>query len=205
MLDICQDHARSVVEAMRELALMVDSILENKPKSLKEHYANMTKVIGQCKKHQDTLLEEVASVGSLLISREDFLRLIFRVGEIADYAEGVGFRLSGIVEKKLKVEKKYLTKLSELSTLLLEEMSKLRDTMMTLSLNPGRAIEMSKAVDEIERKVDANYRSLDMDVLDDKMSIPTMLLLRDILENLEKIADIGVDVADLIRVLAVSS
>ncbi|MEM3571780.1 MAG: hypothetical protein QW589_07645, partial [Candidatus Bathyarchaeia archaeon] len=63
----------------------------------------------------------------------------------------------------------------------------------------------SKSVEEIERKIDSEYRALDMEILDNKIPIQSLLTIRDIIQHLEKIADIGVDVIDLIKVLAVSA
>jgi uncharacterized protein Yka (UPF0111/DUF47 family) len=194
-----------MLEISRELALMFDSLLKKNVKEFKEHNESMHKLINDSNKLKTVLLEEVASVGSLLINREDFLHLIFTVDEIADYAEAVIFRLNGLIDKKWKVDKKYIKKISELMELILEEMGKMRETMISLSFNPSKAIELSKSVEEVERKIDSDYRNLDIEILDAKMSIQSMLILRDIIQHLEKIADIGVDVIDLIKVLAIST
>src|SRR5216684_957058 len=151
ILDICRDQTRNVVEITRELALMTDSVGDGKGKDAKDHYQNMVK-----------LLEEVASFGALLSNREDFIRLIFRVSEVADYAQGIGYRLTAVVDRNWKVDKRYTKRLSELIGLVLEEMSKIRETMMSLGFNPAKAMELSKGVEETERKVDTAYRSLDL-------------------------------------------
>lgn len=204
MYEICQNHARNVVEITRELALMLDGVVEGKQKSAREHYQAMLKLLDESEKSKATLLEEVASVGSLLISREDFMRLIFEVGEIADYAEAVGFRLMGILDRKWKVEKKYLARISDLASLVLDEISKLRETILSLSFNPSKAMELTMTVEEVERKIDSSYRTLDIEVLDSKMPLPSVLIVRDIIQHMERMADLAVDVADLVRVLAIS-
>ncbi len=204
MYEICQNHARNVVEITRELALMLDGVVEGKQKSAREHYQAMLKLLDESEKSKATLLEEVASVGSLLISREDFMRLIFEVGEIADYAEAVGFRLMGILDRKWKVEKKYLARISDLASLVLDEISKLRETILSLSFNPSKAMELTRTVEEVERKIDSSYRTLDIEVLDSKMPLPSVLIVRDIIQHMERMADLAVDVADLVRVLAIS-
>ena len=55
MLNICQDHARSVVDVIRELTLMIDSIAEDKPKKVKEHYENMLKLLESVSKLKTNL------------------------------------------------------------------------------------------------------------------------------------------------------
>jgi len=204
MYEICQNHARNTVEITRELVLMIDGVAEGKQKITREHYQAMLKLLDEFDKTKADLLGEVASVGSLLISREDFMRLIFGVEEIADYAEGVGFRLVGILDRKWKVDKKYIARISDLASLVLEEMTKLRETILSLSFSPSKAMDLTRTVEEVERKIDAKYRALDIEVLDAKMPMQSVLILRDIIQHLEKMADLAVDVADLVRVLAIS-
>jgi uncharacterized protein Yka (UPF0111/DUF47 family) len=205
MLNICQDHARSVVDVVRELTLMIDNISEDKPKKAKEHYENMVKLLESGAKLKNNLLEEVASVGSLLISREGFLRLIFEVERIADYAEAVGYRLESMMEGKWKIDHKFIRSISELMSMVLDEITKVRETMISLGFNPDRAIEASKAVEDAENKIDLKHRSVDMEVLSSKLPIQAILILRDVLDRLEDIADTGVNVIDMIRVLAIYS
>jgi len=204
MYEICQNHARNAVEITRELTLMIDGVKEGKHKSAREHYQAMLKLLDESGKSKTNLLGEVASVGSLLISREDFMRLIFGVEEIADYAEGVGFRLVGILDRKWKFDKKYIARISDLASLVLEEITRLRETILSLSFSPSKAMELTRTVEEVERKIDSNYRTLDIEILDAKMPMQSVLILRDIVEHLERIADLAVDVADLVRVLAIS-
>ena len=50
MLSICQDHARAVVEVVRELTLMIDNIADEKPRKAKEHYESMLKQLQSSRK-----------------------------------------------------------------------------------------------------------------------------------------------------------
>jgi len=205
ILDICREQTRNVVEITRELALMTDSVGDSKTKDAKDHYGNMLKILDEFETTKKKLLEEVASFGTLLGSREDFIRLIFRVGEIADYAQGIGFRLSAVVDKSWKMDKKYMKRLSDLIALVLDEMSKIRETMMSLGFNPSKAMDLSRTVEDTERKVDTAYRSFDLEVLDEKMPLRTILMMRDLSAQMESMADLGVDVVDLIRVIALTA
>ena len=205
MLDLCQVHARNVVEITRQLVLLVDNVGEGKAKLAKENYQNILKTIEENEKNKATFVNEVASVGSLLISREDFLRLLFRLGEIADYCEAMGDRLIAVTELKWKLESQKLHKLSELMSLVLKEISKVRETLHSLSFDPDKAVETAKLVEELERQVDAASRKLDLELLSSKLPLPTMLFLRGVVDRAERIADIGVDVVDHIRVLALTT
>jgi uncharacterized protein Yka (UPF0111/DUF47 family) len=205
MLDLCQTHARNVVEITRQLVVLIDNIADKKPKLARENYQNILKILEENEKNKTTFLNEVASVGSLLISREDFLRLLFRLGEVAEYCEAMGFRLMGVVDLKWKLDSKKLETVSHLMSSVLKEISKVRETLHSLSFDADKAIETARAVEELERQIDAESRKLDMDLLSSKMPLQTLLFLRDLVDRAEKIADIGVDVVDHIRVLALTA
>ena len=205
MLDLCQTHARNVVEITRQLALLVDNVAAGKTKLARENLQNIAKSIEENEKNKATFLIEVASVGSLLISREDFLRLLFRLGEIADYCESMGGRLMSAIDLKWKLDAKKLQSVSELMGLLLKEISKVRETLHSLSFDADKAMETAKMVEELERQIDVASRKLDLELLNSKIPLPTMLFLRDVVDRAEKIADIGLDVVDHIRVLALTT
>src|SRR2546426_6643320 len=46
---------------------------------------------------------------------------------------------------------------------------------------------------------------LDLEVLDEKIPLRTLLLIRDLSAHMENMADLGVDVVDLIRVIALTA
>lgn len=205
MLDLCQVHARNIVEITRQLVVLLDNMADNKPKLAKDNYASMLKVLEENEKNKATFLNEVASVGSLLISREDFLRLLFRLGEVAEYCEAMGYRLMGMVDMKWKLDKKRLETVSHLMSSVLKEISKVRETLHSLSFDAEKAIETAKTVEDLERQIDAESRKLDMELLSSKMPLPMLLFFRDLVDRAERIADIGVDVVDHIRVLALTA
>jgi uncharacterized protein Yka (UPF0111/DUF47 family) len=205
ILEVCQSQARTIVDIVRELALMVDSVAEKKPRATKTHYEGMLKLIADNDKLRTTLLEEVASVGSLLLSREDFMRLMFRMTRIADYAEALGFRLMGAIDRNWKIEKKHIQSLSEILSLVLSEVTRMKETLHSLGFDPDKAVELSRSVEELERKIDVNSRNLDFEILSGKLSLQEVFLLRDIVERAERIADLGVEVVDLIRVIALTT
>ena len=204
MLGICQVHARNVVEITRQVVVLMDNLCEKKVKQAKENYDGILKTLEENDKNKTTFLTEVASVGSLLISREDFLRLLFRLGEVAEYCEAMGFRLICASDLKWKVDTKRLQEISQLMGSVLKEISKVRETLHSLSFDADKAIETAKSVEDLERQVDAQSRRLDLELMATKMPLQNLLFFRDLVDRAERIADIGVDVVDHIRVLALT-
>ena len=204
ILKISQEHARNLVEITRRLVLMFESIINSESKSTKDYYEQLSNLIMQFDSDKKKFLEEVATSGALLVSREDFLRLNFKINEIADNMEGLAFRLISFDSKDWKVGKKFLVEASKISSLLLEEVTKMRETLLSLSFNPSRALEMALSVEKIEEEVDSNYRVLISELFKSNMPVQFLLVTRDIIEHLETIADLTLDAIDLIRLLAIS-
>jgi len=204
MLDLCQVHARNVVEITRQLVVLMDNLCEKKPKQAKENYDGIMKTLEENEKNKTVFLTEVASVGSLLVSREDFLRLLFRLGEVAEYCEAMGFRLMCATDLKWKMDVKKLEEVSQLMGAVLKEISKVRETLHSLSFDAEKAVETAKSVEELERQVDVQSRKLDLELMASKMPLQNVLFFRDLVDRAERIADIGVDVVDHIRVLALT-
>lgn len=205
ILNICQDNARNVVEIVRKLFQMTDAVAKKQNEKAKEYHKEILGMIEESNKLKSNLLQQVASLGLFLINREDFLRLTFRLSEITDTIEGVAFRFASAFEKKLSMDAKFTAGISQLTSLLLEEATKMRETLMSLTFNPSKALELASAVEEIERKIDTTYRMLDIELLTSKTAVPSLLFQKDIVERLEKIADLVADTLDQIRVLAISS
>ncbi len=87
----------------------------------------------------------------------------------------------------------------------MKEISKVRETLHSLSFDADKAVDIAKSVEELEREIDAESRNLDMELMASKMPIASVLFFRDLVDRAEKIADIGVDVVDHIRVLTLTA
>lgn len=146
--------------------------------------------------------QELAEIGAILLSREDFLRFTNLTSEIADFSEGIAFRMLEIMEHNWNVPndiKKDLLKLSEAA---FEAVLRLRETMMVLSYGSTKVMEKAKDVEAAERAVDEGYRGLEIKTLTGKLDLPAMILLRDVLQLLEDSADKAQDAADAARILS---
>jgi predicted phosphate transport protein (TIGR00153 family) len=136
------------------------------------------------------------------MSREDFLRFTNLTSEIADFCEGIAFRLLEIMERGWKVPADIKEGLIKLSDAVFETVSKLRETVITLNYGTSKALEKAREVEAAERIVDDLYRELEVKIVNSSMDIPPLLLLRDVINILEDIADKAEDAADTARILA---
>ena len=203
-LDVSRDHLREVVDICRKISQLVSVFVEGK-KDLAQ------KLLDDIKTHQNNVdiaqrnvSRELAEIGAILMSREDFLRFTNLTSDIADYCEGIGFRLLQIMERSWKVPKQIKEDLVKLSDAVFDTISKLRETAMTLNYGVSKALEKAREVDTAERKVDDIYRQLEVDIIDSKMDLPPLFLLLTIVQHLEDAADKAKAASDAARILALT-
>jgi uncharacterized protein Yka (UPF0111/DUF47 family) len=201
-LNACQDNLRKVVDVTRKIPQLAEYFAsgdkENARKLLSEIRTGGEEVV----KARRMVSQELAEIGAILISREDFLRFTNLSSEVADFSEGIAFYLVEIMEHNWNIPSEIKKDLLKLSVAVLDTVLKLRETMMVLNYGSQKTLERAKDVEISERIVDDQYRMLSIKVLSSKLDVPVLLLLRDILQMLENSADKAEDAADAARMLS---
>ncbi|MGC8961004.1 MAG: DUF47 domain-containing protein [Candidatus Bathyarchaeia archaeon] len=203
ILQICQEYARLIVDIVRELFQIIDEASMNEMDKARIHNGSLYSLLEESRGVKLKLFDEITSVGTLLINREAFLRLIFELERITDNAEATAYRLMYIIDGKIKAGRGYLKDLANFSAKVLDETARVRDIIMALMFNPEKALELSGIVENHEKEIDVAHRELDLKLLTSERNVSALLLLRDIVERIETISDIGVDVVELVRMLAI--
>jgi len=201
-LSVCQDHLRKVLELTRKVPQIVDCFIRNEREKAKQLFAEIRSAEDEVDKARRTVSQELAEIGAILLSREDFLRFTNLTSEIADFSEGIAFRLVEIMEHNWNVPMDIKKDLLKLSETVFDVVLKLRETAMVLSYGSTKAMEKAKDVEVAERTVDEIYRELEIKLLSSKIEFPALILLRDILQLLEDSADKAEDAADAARILS---
>jgi predicted phosphate transport protein (TIGR00153 family) len=201
-LTICQDHLRKVVEITRKVPQLVDCFVKGDKNTVKQLYAEIRRAEEEVDTARRTVAQELAEIGAILISREDFLRFTNLANEISDFCEGIAFRLLEIMERGWKVPADIKKSLAKLTDSMFETVSKLRETVMTLNYGAEKVSEKSREVEVAENVVDDIYRELEVKILNSNLDIPALLLLRDVLQLIEDAADKAEDASDAARILA---
>jgi len=201
-LSVCQDHLRKVMATTRTASQLIDSFVKDDRKSAQTLFGEIRQSEEEVDGARRMVSRELAEIGAILMSREDFLRFTNLTSEIADFCEGVAFRLLEIMERNWKVPPDIKKGLVDLSNAVFDAVSKLRETAMTLSYGAEKSLAKAMEVEAAERIVDDLYRKLELKILNGKLEFPVMLLLRDVIQLLEDTADKAEDASDAARILA---
>ena len=181
---------------------MIDCFIKNDREKTRQFFNEIRTCEDEVDKARRLVSQELAEIGAILLSREDFLRFTNLTSEIADFSEGIAFRLVEIMEHNWNVPMDIKKDLLKLSEAVLETILRLRETMMILSYGSAKAMEKAKDVEVAERVVDELYRELEIKLLSTKLDFPPLILLRDVLQLLEDSADKAEDAADAARILS---
>ena len=201
-LNVCQDHLRKVLNLTRKIPQIIDCFIREDLERARQLFNEIRSGEDEVDNARRLVSQELAEIGAILLSREDFLRFTNLTSEIADFCEGIAFRIVEIMEHKWNVPRDIKKDLMRLSEAVLEAVLKLRETMMVLSYGSAKTLEKAKDVEIAERVVDELYRKIEIKLLNYKIEFPAFILLRDVIQLLEDSADKAEDAADAARILS---
>ncbi len=201
-LTACQDNLRKVLEVTRKTPQMTEAFARGDKEAARRLFGEIRRGEEEVIKARQMVSQELAEIGAILISREDFLRFTNLTSEIADFSEGIAFYLVEIMEHNWVVPADIRQDLQRLADSVLDAVLKLRETMMVLNYGSAKTLEKAKDVETAERIVDDNYRALAIKILASKIDLPALFIMRDVLQLLENSADKAEDAADAARVLS---
>ncbi len=198
---LCQDNARLIVEAFRKILAITDALVK-KEGNAEGFTDDIHNIMIESSEIKATLIKELHEIGGVLVSREDFFRLISSFGDILDHINSVGQRLYEMEKRGWEVPEGIIGELTEVADMAFDSLLKLREAMMSLGFNSEKAIGFSREIDEIERKVDTLHVKVEMSIIASDASLPVILMLKDTVNQLEELVDTVRDASDLIRIIA---
>jgi len=136
--------------------------------------------------------------------REDIMRLVQRLDVMADYVKDSARALLILLEAT--IPKEMWTLYVEMAKDLVECAATLRRSIEKLGTDLTEARALAEKVDQIEDKVDQKYLKIKRLLLKhgSEISSGVLLILRDLAEAMEHVADTCDDTADYVRILTVA-
>jgi predicted phosphate transport protein (TIGR00153 family) len=186
----------------RKTVQVIDAFIESDKSSLEQLYKEVQELGDEVDDSKRAVAQELVEIGTILISREDFLRFTDVTSEIADFCKGIAFRIFQMLERGWNVPSNLKKDIIDLAGAVSDTASMLRDTFLMLNYGSPKVLEKAKDVEVAERKVDDKYRDLEITILESKLDIHTLLLMRDVIQLLEDTADKIEDASDAARILA---
>jgi uncharacterized protein Yka (UPF0111/DUF47 family) len=201
LLMLCQDHARLTVESYRKVLAIAD-ILVKKEGTSAGLMENIQTITNEASGIKATLIKELHEIGGVLVNRDDFYRLVSTFGDIMDEIKGTAARLIEIEKRGWTVTDEVAKGILELADQAFESLIKLREAVMSLGFNSDKAIGFTKQIEEIEKRFDEEYMTVQMNVITSSMELPAVLILKDTVNLMENMVDKVREASDHIRIIA---
>ena len=200
---VLQDEINRILNSVRGLAMLPSLLVKKDKAGINDTMEQISNIEEEVENLRRKITRDVADVGGLILNRENILNTAYAMDEIAGYITGIAFKLVNIKVSTLKNGKRE-EELTELIELTVDEIYKLNEIIRTLSTDSTKAIDIAQETQKIEREIDIKYRKMTIKVLDDITDAKELLLMKDIIEGIEEMADKCQEVSDSFILLALS-
>ena len=200
---VLQDEINRILNAARALSILPNMMIKKDKSGIKNTLEQISSIEEEVENLRRKITRDVSDVGGLIINRDNLLNTAYTMDEIAGYITGIAFKLSNIKSTTLK-NADLNKQLTELIELVVDEIYKLNEIIRSLSTNSNKSIELAQETQKIEREIDVKYRKMTITVLNDVTNTKELLLMKDVIEGIEEMADKCQEVSDSFILLALS-
>ena len=200
---VLQDEINRILNAARSLSTLPELITKKNKTEIKNTLEQIVSIEEEVETLRRKITRDVADVGGLIINRENLLNTAYTMDEIAGYITGISFKLSNIKPATLKTSDldKDLTSLIEQ---VVDQVYKLNEIIRSLNTNTSNSIDLAQETQKIERDIDTKYRQITIKILNEISNTKELLLMKDVIEGIEEMADKCQEVSDSFILLALS-
>ena len=200
---VLQDEINRILNASRELSSLPELLVKKNKTDVKAKLEQISSLEDEVENLRRKITRDVADVGGLIMNRENILNTAYTMDEIAGYITGIAFKLSNIKVKTLTTEN-FDKELTELIELVVDQVYKLNEIIRSLNTDSAKSVEFAQETQKIEREIDIKYRNMSIKALDTISNTKELLLMKDIIEGIEEMADKCQEVSDSFILLALS-
>jgi len=202
-LAVLQDEINRILNAGRVLSTLPKMLVVKDKAGIKTTLEQISSIEDEVENLRRKITRDVADVGGLILNRDNILNTAYTMDEISGYITGIAFKLSNIKVSTMKTSG--LDKdLTELIELVVDEIYKLNEIIRSLNVDSSKAIELAQETQKIERDIDTKYRIMEIKALNEIDDTKELLLMKDVIELIEEMADKCQEVSDSFILLALS-
>jgi len=204
VLEIADRQMTLAIDTVIELEKSINAALKGKKDEAKASFEKLSLIEHEIDELRRTIFEELTRGSLPSKDREDIMHLVKRLDEMADHVKDAARAVILLLEAN--VVREMWEQFAETSKDLVVCATTLRKAIENLGANLPEAMELAKKIDEVEGRVDEKYLKSKALLLkhSKKMDAATILLLKDLIEEMEHVADACDDTADYVRILTVA-
>ena len=204
VLEIADRQMTLAIDTVTELEKEINAALKGKKEEAKTSFDKLSLIEHEIDELRRTVFEELTRGSLPSKDREDIMHLVKRLDDMADHVKDAARAVMVLLEAD--VTREMWEHFADTSTSLVTCATTLRDAIEKLGTDPQKAMELAKKIDEIEHKIDEKYLRGKALLIkhSKKMDAATIVVLKDLIEEMEHVADSCDDTADYVRILTVA-
>jgi len=204
VLEIADRQMTLAIDTVIELEKSINAALNGNKGKARASFEKLSLIEHEIDELRRIVFEELTRGSLPPKDREDIMHLVKRLDEMADHVKDASRAVILLLEAK--VVKEMWKQFAETAKDLVACATTLRNAIEKLGTDPPRAMALAKQIDEIEGRVDEKYLKSKALLLkySNKMDAATILILKDLIEEMEHVADACDDTADYVRILTVA-
>lgn len=194
VITFLQDIVRTVVDIARYVVQITEKVIEGDEAGAKALYKRARDINLKADEMKKQFVRELFSMGPIFSQREDFYNLVSHIGEIVNSVDGAAFRIAHFhLDEEVRT---YLNDIYNMSRVLFDQVTALRECIYMLSYNPSQVLTLSERVLEYESRMDELYRKLIVNIFHRDYKPMDLLKVLEIATRLENAADTSEKVLD---------
>lgn len=197
-----------MIRTVRKPVTMVHDLaakmIEGNDSELKQLYDEIKNAKENVENMKEDVLTYLARLGNILFTSNLYRDLFLGITRAAQIAEGIAYRVYLLTSNTGKIDNESIMKyLTEMTNKIRSEYAILENAAEILTTNPKKSYEITQNVSSIEDEIDTLYRKLAYMLYRElKQDLVTLMLMRDIIDMIEELADTLRDAAEDIKFLA---
>jgi len=204
VLEIADRQMTLAIDTVIELEKSINAASKGDKEKAKASFERLSLVEHEIDELRRIVFEELTRGSLHSKDREDIMHLVKRLDEMADHVKDASRAVVLLLDAK--VVKEMWKQFAETAKDLVAGATTLRNAIEKLGTDPLEAMKLAKQIDEIEGRVDEKYLKSKALLLkhSNKMDAAAIMILKDLIEEMEHVADACDDTADYVRILTVT-
>ncbi|MGD8506451.1 MAG: DUF47 family protein [Candidatus Bathyarchaeota archaeon] len=204
VLEIADRQMRLAIDTVIELEKSINAASSGDNERARVSFEKLSQIEHEIDELRRTIFEELTRGSLPSKDREDIMHLVKRLDGMADHVKDASRAVFLLLEAD--VIKELWKQFAETAKDLVVCATTLRKAIENLGTDLTKAMELAKQIDEIEGRVDEKYLKSKALLIEhsNEMNSATIMVLKDLIEEMEHVADACDDTADYVRILTVT-
>ncbi|OYT62906.1 MAG: hypothetical protein B6U69_00670 [Thermofilum sp. ex4484_15] len=199
ILDMLLDESTTVNEMLKSLYTNIANF--NQLKEFKDALNEINSLKREVEEAKRKILDYISRAAPALLYKEEWLRLTSKMTSIVDKAVGIMYRLEQIHNDREALPDEAFSSIIGLAEGVLGVFDNFRRALNLTLIDVNRALEYCHKAEAEEKKVDELYRKANFKILELSLQPRDMILIREVAEMLEEIADTIEYATDDLRII----